>query len=406
MVGGGTGAITLFLAEQLRHNDGEVVYLDFSDQSRSVVEKRARIRKLHNMIFITDWVESIYRLGLYKSSYIQSSGVLHHLKSPSVGLMILKSTLKNLGGMSVMVYGKSGRSPYYHTQELLKEIGMQDKNIKDCIKHAKNVLYSFPQSNWLSKMHDSLLQHKIIEDEEIYDRYLHHRDVSFLTYQVVNFVNKAGLSFVQYTPDVLNNHIVQLHDEKLVAINPYKKFSHTQQLAIIEVISSAYKTHNFYASSHDKSQADINELENLIYVHGNPIGFRNAIKNIDTRNKSQSFWIGEVNVPSSTNHNIEISKDEIFFKKFYTACDQTALKMLLYLIRSEKAMNRGSEIGSIYNYGLQYQNNNASMNVIRLNFIKLYKLFKGIGLLLIRSKNTLRPTMSESLSYYKFKNAK
>ena len=48
VVGGGTGTISMFLAEQLRHENGEVVYLDFSKHSMDIAKQRAKIRKLNS----------------------------------------------------------------------------------------------------------------------------------------------------------------------------------------------------------------------------------------------------------------------------------------------------------------------------------------------------------------------
>ena len=84
VVGGGTGTISMFLAEQLRYENGEVVYLDFSKHSMYISKQRAKIRTLKNIIFVSDWIETISRLGIYKIPFIQVSGVLHHLKSSSI----------------------------------------------------------------------------------------------------------------------------------------------------------------------------------------------------------------------------------------------------------------------------------------------------------------------------------
>ena len=47
VAGGGTGSAAIFLAEQLRERDcSEVVYLDISEKSMEVAQKRAAIRGL------------------------------------------------------------------------------------------------------------------------------------------------------------------------------------------------------------------------------------------------------------------------------------------------------------------------------------------------------------------------
>ena len=44
VAGGGTGDTTIFLAEQLRETDAEIVHLDFSSASLAIAQGRAAIR--------------------------------------------------------------------------------------------------------------------------------------------------------------------------------------------------------------------------------------------------------------------------------------------------------------------------------------------------------------------------
>ena len=48
-------------------------------------------------------------------------GVLHHLENPKLGLNVLKNVLKDDGFMSIMVYGKYGRTGVYQMQDLMKK---------------------------------------------------------------------------------------------------------------------------------------------------------------------------------------------------------------------------------------------------------------------------------------------
>ena len=145
----------MFLAEQLRHYNGEVIYLDFSHRSMTISQERAKARKLRNMIFIHDWIESIDRLGLYTVSYIQSSGVLHHLKEPNMGVKRMKDILNTTGGMNLMLYGKCGRNHIYQIQRLFKMILNSSRKQKEIVRLQKKLniskymLQNLPSSNWL-----------------------------------------------------------------------------------------------------------------------------------------------------------------------------------------------------------------------------------------------------------------
>jgi len=82
VAGGGTGDAAIFLAEQLRDSNAEIVYLDMSEASRQIAQQRAQIRGLDNIQWITASLLDIPKLELALSDYINCSGVLHHLPEP------------------------------------------------------------------------------------------------------------------------------------------------------------------------------------------------------------------------------------------------------------------------------------------------------------------------------------
>ena len=77
------------------------------------------LRKLQNIIWVHDWIEGLRFLGLGLFDTLECSGVLHHLKSPILGLNLLKDALFCKGGLSLMVYGKYGRTSIYHMQHIM-----------------------------------------------------------------------------------------------------------------------------------------------------------------------------------------------------------------------------------------------------------------------------------------------
>ncbi len=105
VAGGGTGDGTIYLAEQLRATDAEIVHLDLSEASINIARRRAEIRKLENIRWVHDSLLSLPRLGLGEFDYINCVGVLHHLADPDAGLEALLSVKKPSGALGVMVYG-------------------------------------------------------------------------------------------------------------------------------------------------------------------------------------------------------------------------------------------------------------------------------------------------------------
>ena len=188
--------MAVFFGEQLNHTNGEIVYIDFSSASMKISQQRTRYRQLRNIIWVNSWIEDIRILGIGAFQSTQCSGVLHHLKSPLLGLNILKDTLTNEGGLSIMVYGKYGRRAIYQMQELFAIINRSSTDLEIEIATALQILNFMPNSNWF-------MQNPIVKDHKmgsigIYDLFLHKRDTSFSIDMIVRWMRLSGLHFVDF----------------------------------------------------------------------------------------------------------------------------------------------------------------------------------------------------------------
>ena len=135
-------------AEQLNETNGETVYLDFSKSSTATAQKRARSRSLCNIVWSLSWIEGVKFLGLGYFDNVESGGVLHHLKSPSLGLNILKDITYVKGGMNLMVYAQIGRTAVYMLQNLMQIINRKTYLISEHLYNCKAVLNSLPKHHW------------------------------------------------------------------------------------------------------------------------------------------------------------------------------------------------------------------------------------------------------------------
>ena len=407
VAGGGTGNVAMFLAEQLKHENGEVIYLDFSNQSMVISQHRAKVRKLRNIIFITDWIESTSRLGLYRMSFVQTSGVLHHLKSPSYGLKILKGFLKDPGGINIMVYGKSGRNPVYQMQKLFKTIHVQEEPVKNELTTAKHVLNIIPKTNWLTKSRDTLMG---FDDVDIYDLFLHRRDISYSIDQLVNFVEMNGLHFVDYTPDSMDNVAILHQENELFDIHSNPRYNSVQKKHIKEYLLSTAIKHCVYASNIIEPEADIDDLNNIIYIHGNPIGFRDAVRQAGNQKKDYiSLLVTPFSYPSKANIDLQrfttknIAAYGGMFRRIDLPINNFSYQVLCHLIRTEKKMTEGIPIETMYDKYRKDVNGNSSLDNMRHRFIPLYDALKSIGVILLRANNVEIPQVSKDLSHYLFK---
>ena len=74
IAGGGTGDSAVYMAEQLKNTNAEVVYLDFSNPSMEIAKQRAENRGLKNITWVLDSILNIPKLKLGKFDFINCSG--------------------------------------------------------------------------------------------------------------------------------------------------------------------------------------------------------------------------------------------------------------------------------------------------------------------------------------------
>ncbi|WP_426174949.1 class I SAM-dependent methyltransferase [Massilia sp. TWR1-2-2] len=183
VAGGGTGDATIFLAEQLRATDAEIVHLDLSAASIAIARERAALRGLNNIRWIEDSLLNAPDLGLGKFDYINCCGVLHHLADPDAGLRALQAVLADGGAMGVMVYGAIGRFGIYQMQAMLRLANAADASADAKIAQARALLSVLPASNWFKRGED-LYGDSRKGDADLYDMFLHSQDRAYTVEQL------------------------------------------------------------------------------------------------------------------------------------------------------------------------------------------------------------------------------
>jgi SAM-dependent methyltransferase len=201
VAGGGTGDSTIYLAEQLRHFDAEVVYLDMSSASRRVAEERARVRGLQNISWVTASIMELPTLGLGEFDYIECCGVLHHLESTEGGLAALNAVLKADGAILLMLYGKYGRRAVYDLQALLKTYLPPGLPMPEQVRLTRELLAALPPSNSFIRDLD-VWKSEIAEgdggDAGLYDLLLHSQDRCFDVPGLYALAASAGLHLLSF----------------------------------------------------------------------------------------------------------------------------------------------------------------------------------------------------------------
>jgi len=317
-----------------------------------ISQTRASIRKLQNIIWIQNWIEAVIYLGLGLFEELQCSGVLHHLKNPSTGLKILKDNLSTNGGMGLMVYAKYGRTGVYHIQHLMKLINANQHEIEMEIKHAKVTIDALPGQNWF--IANPLIIDHLMGNIGIYDLFLHKRDISFSIQTLFQWIQKGGLHFIDFDSIKKKFNLkikYQLSDNilkrKTSIVGEIKK------MCITELLHGRIIKHDFYASKIKHSVADLHDHSNLLYLYGNPYGFRKAIDDRNNiailRNKTVFMArLSAVNLlPTKTDY------DTLLYDEKYPLMDMILFSFTWnnfshFLVNRLLDSNRGVSLKSLY----------------------------------------------------------
>ncbi|MDD5010696.1 MAG: class I SAM-dependent methyltransferase [Phycisphaerae bacterium] len=266
VAGGGTGDSTVFLAEQLRDTDTQIVHLDISSASIEVAKKRASVRGLKNIQWIEGSLMDLPQMDIGKFDYINCSGVLHHLESPIEGLNALKSVLDPDGAIGIMVYGKYGRTGVYQMQELMRLINENESDMRVQLDSTKAVLDTLPQTNWF-KHSEHLFSHvKNKNDIEIFDVFLHSKDRPYTVLDIYEWINGCSLNFI----DFVENQA--LYEPRTFIRNPallqkINKMPAKKQQAIAEIIVGTLKKHTFYVSFNTDTVASLQDPDIIPFFH-------------------------------------------------------------------------------------------------------------------------------------------
>ncbi len=256
VAGGGTGDHGIFLAEQLRDYDASVTYIDISRASLGIAKERARVRNLDNIEWHHGSILDIASLDLAPFDLISCSGVLHHLPEPERGLAALRSALAPEGAMSLMLYGRMGRLGIHAGQELMRLVnqGVDDRKLKT--RHARAVLQSLPQTNWLLRGRDpkEVLVSFLEDESNLYDTLLHEQDRAYSVMEIYALLAGAQLDLIEFVSFLssvpsfryLYNPMVWISDPAFRS--HVATLSRSKQQAIAEAISCMITCHSFYAA--------------------------------------------------------------------------------------------------------------------------------------------------------------
>ncbi len=133
--------------------------------------------------------------------YINSVGVLHHLREPQVGLQALAARLRPGGLLHLFLYADGGRWEIHRTQRSLSALGVGSG--EEGLRLGRRLLAELPASNRLRRHHEQRWALDTAADANFADMYLHPQETSYNLERLMDFVATAGLEFVGFSnPEV------------------------------------------------------------------------------------------------------------------------------------------------------------------------------------------------------------
>jgi SAM-dependent methyltransferase len=133
--------------------------------------------------------------------YINSVGVLHHLREPELGLRALAALLRPGGLLHLFLYADGGRWEIHRTQRSLTRLGVDSG--PEAIRLGRELFSVLPASNRLRRHHEQRWALDTQADVNFADMYLHPQETSYNVQTLMAFVAQAELEFVGFSnPEV------------------------------------------------------------------------------------------------------------------------------------------------------------------------------------------------------------
>ena len=275
VAGGGTGDATIFLAEQLRHTDAEIVHVDLSEASIAVARERAQVRGLANISWLNESLLALPELDLGTFDYINCSGVLHHLADPDAGLSALLGVLKDTGALGIMVYARHGRAGVYQMQSLMRMINQGEPDAQRKIANAREVLDCLPNTNWFKRAEKTLYHdHVDLGDAGLYDLLLHSQDRAYTVDELYAWFGDQHSLHLELT-DVGRGRAAYLPELTVGPhappfLNVTRQLPPRQQYAIAELLAGNLVTHSFFATR-KAARAPYGEIDYVPFFFHEPV---------------------------------------------------------------------------------------------------------------------------------------
>jgi len=261
--GCGTGVSTDYLAHL---NPGaEILAVDISAGTLEVARERTRRSGAAGQASSLRFEQrSLLDLGGEAPfDYINSVGVLHHLREPEAGLKALAALLKPGGVLHLFLYADGGRWEIHRTQRALSLLGVGTG--EEGLRLGRGLYEVLPASNRLRRHHEQRWALDTAADANFADMYLHPQETSYNLQRLMAFVASADLRFVGFSNPEVWDPARLLQGELLERAQALPV---EQQWALIEDLDPDISHFEFFLSQGELVRSDWGSDGALLAVSG------------------------------------------------------------------------------------------------------------------------------------------
>ena len=195
--GCGTGVSTDYLCHL---NPGaEVLAVDISSGALELARERLRRSAAVDQVReLRQEQRSLLDLeGEGPFDYINSVGVLHHLREPLAGLKALAALLAEGGLIHLFLYADGGRWEIHRSQNALLRLGAGSG--AEGLRLGRELFQVLPEDNRLRQNHEKRWLIDTAADSNFADMYLHPQETSYNLTRLFALIEAAGLQFAGFS---------------------------------------------------------------------------------------------------------------------------------------------------------------------------------------------------------------
>ena len=195
--GCGTGVSTDYLCHL---NPGaQILAVDISAGALAVARERLKRSGAEDQVDVLRQEQrSLLDLkGEGPFDYINSVGVLHHLREPLAGMKALGSLLADTGLIHLFLYADGGRWEIHRTQRALCRLGAGSG--AEGLRLGRELFQVLPEGNRLRQNYEQRWLIDTAADSNFADMYLHPQETSYDLRRLFDLIEAAGLQFAGFS---------------------------------------------------------------------------------------------------------------------------------------------------------------------------------------------------------------